>query len=255
MPVYNDERFVGAAIQSILVQSYSDFELIVVNDGSTDGTVGVLETFYDSRIHVVHQTNQGVVRSLNRAIALSRGKYIARMDSDDISHPDRFRIQMGFLERNPECGMVGSACEIIGEDGSHLSHFKVPLTDNEIRYAMVWKNPIVHSSIMIRKSILDRVSGYDQNIHGVVEDYDLWFKVLAITHVANLEDELVKRTHRKTSTFRIRKSLHYMFMFRIQYRALRRGYTLPWMLVSLGRTMCYFTVHRIMEGWRGITFR
>ncbi|MCL5884147.1 MAG: glycosyltransferase [Deltaproteobacteria bacterium] len=247
LPVYNDERFVGAAIESILAQSFRDFEFLVVNDGSTDGTGEVLGKFFDPRLTIVTQTNKGIVQTLNLAISMAKGKYIARMDSDDFSRINRFCKQVDFLDANPECGLVGSACEIVREDGTHMAHFSVPHQDEAIRRSMVWRNPFVHSSIMVRKSVLDRVGGYKQSFDSIGHDYELWWRVLAVTKAANLGEELVIRTHRCNSTFRIRKDIHYQFMWRIIFDAFRKGYAPRFiMAVSLGRTACYYAVHRLL---------
>jgi len=246
MPVYNDERFVGRAIDSILAQDFRDFEFIVINDGSTDGTARVLEKYSDTRFHFVNQTNNGIVHALNLGVSLAKGKYIARMDSDDISRNDRFQKQVDFLDKNKEYGMVGSACDILDETGFHIAHFSVPHTDKAIRKNMIWRNPIVHSSIMIRKNVLNIVGGYDQAFISI-EDYEMWWRVLKVSKVKNLEEELVTRTHRTNSTFRIRKDIHYKRMLKILWIVFRQGIS-PRILmaVSLFRTMLYYSAHRFL---------
>lgn len=247
MPVYNDERFVGSAIDSILAQSFRDFEFIVINDGSTDGTARVLEKNTDPRILIVNQSNSGIVQALNLGISIAKGKYISRMDSDDISRNDRFQKQVDFLDNNKEYGMVGSACDILDENGIHIAHFLVPSTDDAIRKSMVWRNPFVHSSIMVRKNILNIVGGYDQTFNSIGHDYEMWWRILNVTKVKNLEEELVTRTHRTNSTFRIRKDIHYKMMLRILWIAFREGIApRAMMTASLFRTMIYFIAHRLL---------
>lgn len=247
MPVYNDERFVGPAIDSILAQDFRDFEFIVINDGSTDGTARVLEKYSDPRFLFVNQKNKGIVHALNLGISMAKGKYIARMDSDDISRNDRFQKQIDFLDNNKEYGMVGSACDILDENGIHIAHFSVPSTDKAIRKSMIWRNPFVHSSIMVRKNILNIVGGYDQTFNSIGQDYEMWWRVLKVTKVKNLEEELVTRTHRASSTFRIRKDIHYKAMLRISRIAFRQGIA-PRILMaaSLFRTALYYTAHRLL---------
>jgi len=251
MPVYNDERFVGAAIESILAQNFQDFEFIVVNDGSTDDTGDVLGKFIDPRLIIINQTNHGIVRALNVAISMAKGEYIARMDSDDVSRRDRFRKQVEFLDSKPEYGLVGSPCEIVHEDGTHMAHFSVPQRDEAIRRSMIWRNPFVHSSIMVRKSVLDIVGGYKKTYDSIGHDYDLWWRILSVTKGANLGEELLTRTHRSKSTFRIRKYIHYQFMWKILFDAFRKGYA-PRMIMaaSLGRTACYYAAHRLLWGFK-----
>lgn len=247
LPVFNDERSVAEAMRSILEQSFVDFEFIVINDGSTDNTAQVLNTFIDPRLLVIHQDNQGISRTLNRAISISSGKYIARMDSDDTSHCERLERQVNFLDRNPDYGMVGSACKVIAENGSLVRDFRVPLTDTAIRKAMVWYNPIVHSSVMIRRDVLSRTNCYDEQLSSIGHDYELWWHMLAISKIANLADRLVTRVHRYDSTFRLEKSRHYRAMVKIQLRALRLRYAPVTIVLACGANAMAWALYSMTE--------
>jgi GT2 family glycosyltransferase len=153
-----------------------------------------------------------------------------------------------FLDKNKEYGMVGSACDILDEAGFHIAHFSVPSTDKAIRELMIWRNPFVHSSIMVRKNILNIVGGYDQIFNAIGHDYELWWRVLKVTKVKNMEEELVTRTHRASSTFRIRKDIHYKMMMRILWIAFRQGIaSRVLMAVSLFRTVLYYIAHRFLQ--------
>jgi glycosyltransferase involved in cell wall biosynthesis len=247
LPVYNDERFIARAIKSILDQTYTDFELIVVDDGSTDGTADVLKAINDSRLRVIYQANQGISAALNRAIVLSKGKYIARMDSDDIACPKRLALQVEFLDWHLDYGLVGSACEIVTENNQRIRMFRVPLTDRAIRRAMVWVNPIVHSSVMIRKSILDQVGYYDVRLSTIGHDYELWWRTLARSKAANLESNLITRVHRRNSTFRLNRSAHHFAMLQIQLRAFRFGWAPAIVVFSCARSVLLWLGYSIIE--------
>lgn len=248
LPVFNDERFVGRAVQSILDQTFADFELLVVNDGSTDNTAEVLTAFRDPRLRIIHQRNAGISAGLNRMIAESCGDFLARMDSDDTCSPHRFAAQVAFLDEHPGVGLVGSACTIIDEDGSHLRDFPVPLTDSAVRRAMVWGNPMVHSSIMMRRSIVTRVGPYDGRLGKMgIEDYDLWLRVLTVSEIANLSEPLVTRVHRLGSTCRVAKSRHYAALTRVQFRAIARRIAPATAMLGLGLNAAKWGVHRALE--------
>ena len=134
MPVFNGGSYLAAAVESILKQSFNDFELIVIDDGSTDKTACVLAGFArsDGRIRVIGQANTGVVASLNRALDLARGEYVARMDADDVSLPSRFELQVAFLDTHPEVAVVGSAITLIDEEGSAIRDVDYPLAPMEV---------------------------------------------------------------------------------------------------------------------------
>src|ERR1700761_1168008 len=124
MPAYNAAKYIGEAIASVLEQTFGDFELVIVNDGSTDDTLAVINTFNDSRIIIISQPNQGVASALNTGLQHSRAQYIARFDADDVCHPQRLEKQYRFLQNNPEYILVGSDADYILENGDFLFHFK-----------------------------------------------------------------------------------------------------------------------------------
>lgn len=244
MPVYNDERFVGRAIESILGQTLADLELIVVNDGSTDGTAAVLERYNDPRLRKVHKANGGIARALNTAIDLAVAPYIARMDSDDIAVPRRLEEQVAYLEAHPECGLVGSGCDLIAEDGSPLGQTLVPSDDAAIRRRMIRVNPFIHSSVMLRREVFDTVGRYETPWW---EDYDLWWRVMLRYRVANLPQKLMIRTHRLSAITRIAKTHHYREMLYIQRRVARLP-SAPWTIyIALSLSLAAFSIHWVRE--------
>ena len=198
MGVYNGERYLAQAIDSILGQSFTDFEFIIINDGSTDGTGEILHSYSDPRIRVVEQSNVGLTRSLNRGISLARGEYIARMDDDDVSMPERLAKQVGFLDAYPEVGVLGTACLI--RDMIKGTEWVPPvLTSNEeIRHNLIKGNPLIHASVMMRRSLLETLGGYDES-YLFAQDYALWMRLAPHTIMRNLPEALiVHREHWST---------------------------------------------------------
>lgn len=195
MPVFNSGAFLAEAIYSILNQTFRDFELIALNDGSTDNSLSILNNIAaeDRRLRVIHgESNTGLVSRLNQGIALSNGKYIARMDSDDVAMPNRLQTQYNFLEANPSVCIVGSAYERTSDN----SVMRCPYTHNEILTFALSECPFAHPTVMIRKeTLLTLNTWYDAN-EFPAEDYDLWTRLLRVGHGANIGEVLLKyRVH------------------------------------------------------------
>jgi hypothetical protein len=192
MSVFNGERFLREAVDSILDQSFREFEFIVIDDGSTDGSAAILDSYQenDPRVRVYHQENRGLVESLNRGCALAQGKYIARMDADDISVTNRLMWQVDFLEKHPEVGVLGGAAEMIDTSGNSLCIAVNPIEDHEIRYTLLDDCPVWHPTVLMRKNVFISVGGYRKVVFGA-EDYDLWLRVADYYQLANLETVLL----------------------------------------------------------------
>lgn len=199
MPCYNAENTLEEALASLMGQTLTDFELIAVNDGSTDGTLEILEDWAldEPRIHIQSQPHRGIIRTLNTGLKACRAKYIARMDSDDRSHPERLEKQFSFLEANPETALV--ACQVAGfPPGRVREGFQIYmdwqnslLTDGDIRREMFVESPLAHPSVTIRREWMERAGGYQEN--GWAEDYDLWLRLyLAGAHFAKLPEILLE---------------------------------------------------------------
>lgn len=192
LPVYNGRVYLEAAVDSVLQQTFHDFELIIINDGSTDGSGAWLEGLNDPRIRYYQQPNKGLAATLNRAIILSRGRYIARQDQDDVCMPQRMQRQVEFLDANPEVGMVGTAAQIwVGNERTNrrLVH---PTDDAALRFGLLFDNYFVHSSVMIRRSLLEEVGGYSEDkTRQPPEDYELWSRVMRTHKLANLQEALM----------------------------------------------------------------
>jgi hypothetical protein len=198
MSVFNGERFLREAIESILSQTFTDFEFIIVNDGSTDGTASILDLYArsDPRVRVYQQENRGQCASDNRGCALARGKYIARMDADDVSVPNRLERQVGFLEKREKVGLLGGAVEIIDDGGRLIYLEQPPLEDESIRAAFrSYSNPIFHPAVVMRKQAFDATAGYRAQFLRA-EDIDLWLRIIEGWRVANLSEVVLrKRIH------------------------------------------------------------
>lgn len=186
MPVYNCQQYVYEAVQSILNQTYAGFELIIIDDCSTDDTVKIISSISDSRIRlIVKEVNSGYTDSLNLAIGLAKGDFIARMDGDDISMPRRFEIQLGALAQNPNVILCGGAIKIIGSDRI-LRH---PEQHDDIKLKLCFSNSLFHPTVMARKEILLQ-NPYDKNFEPA-EDYDLWTKLAFKGELLNVGEILL----------------------------------------------------------------
>jgi glycosyltransferase involved in cell wall biosynthesis len=189
MSVYNGEKYLREAVDSIINQTFTDFEFIIINDGSTDDTRAILESYTDDRIVLLHQENIGLTKSLNKGLVLAKGKYFARQDADDISHPARFEKQVAYLEENPDCLVLGTWMDVIDEKGLKYNVFKYPVDFQEILEAMKTYDPIGHGTIMARTNILLENNGYNEKFY-YAQDYDFWMRLSEVGELRNLPDEL-----------------------------------------------------------------
>ena len=191
MSAYNSEKYVGAAIEGILNQTFTDFEFIIVNDGSTDSTPEIIDSYAkkDKRIHFVNnKKNQGIVGALNSASDLCRGKYIARMDSDDISLPTRLETQVEYMDMHPECGVLGASIRYFGNiKKEHIARYPSRVTIID----MVAASPIANPVSMIRRDILvDKQIKYNPDFIAA-EDYAMWSELIMVTEIHNLPQVLL----------------------------------------------------------------
>ncbi len=201
MSVYNGQRFLRGAIDSILAQTLSQLEFIIVDDGSTDATCEILNSYADRRIiRVQNQHNIGLPQSLNKGLSLAIGEYIARMDADDLSMPTRLEQQASFLDATPEVGVVGASIQFIDEAGRPTRKWSCPRGPMATKWQLLFNSPLAHPAAMMRRVVIDELPGdhvYDPDpAVRQAEDYDLWARLSAITAIANLGDTLLYyRTH------------------------------------------------------------
>lgn len=194
MPAYNAEKYIAAAIESMLGQTFKDFEFVIVDDSSTDNTWSIIQKFAkkDKRIVPVrNKENLKIARTLNTGIKLARGKYIARMDADDWSYPDRLVKQHHFMEEHPEVGIMGGTMVIVNEAGKVIGERRYYTQDKEIRRNIFKFSPFCHPVVMIRRAVLEKSRLYDPGYKSS-EDYDLYFRIGLHAKFANLEDKLIR---------------------------------------------------------------
>jgi glycosyltransferase involved in cell wall biosynthesis len=193
MSVYNNAPYLAHAIESILAQTLHDFEFLIVDDGSTDGSGEIIDRFAadDSRIRPIHQANAGLIVSLNRMIDEARAPLIARMDGDDIALPERFTRQVAFLDANPDIGVLGTGCTCIDEDGRpSVYKFDNVTTPEDVVEDLKNGPPLCHPSVIMRRDAVRAVGGYHR-AYKHCEDYDLWLRLSENVRMANLPERLL----------------------------------------------------------------
>ena len=226
MAVHNGAPWVAEALQSVLTQSLGDLELIVVDDGSTDATAAILAAVRDPRLSVERHPRSGLTRSLNRALARARAPLLARLDADDAALPERLARQHAFLATHPDVGLLGTGAREIDARGHEIRLIRPPEDDGAIRRVLIRRNPFVHSAIMMRRSLVEQVGGYDASFP-VAQDYDLWLRLSGVTRMANLPDPLVVRRLVPGRVTLERDSERLRAEARARWRAIRRR-TYPW---------------------------
>ncbi len=205
LPVHNAGRYVAETIASVLGQSYRDFEFLIIDDGSTDRSLDEINVAVgqDPRVQVLSQANAGFARTLNRLIAESTGKYLARIDADDIAEPTRFERQVDFLDEHSPCVLVASAITQIDQDGDPYAVVRYPTDPVEIEQNLLRGNAcIIHPSVMLRRSAVEQVGGYALDVP-VVEDQELWFRLARVGELAIIDEPLTRyRIHADNMSFR-----------------------------------------------------
>lgn len=198
MPFYNCEKFLDRALSSILTQSFGDFEIVLINDSSADGSDSIARRLtYDERIrYFVNKDRVGITKNLNFGLSVAKGDMVARMDGDDISEKNRLEKQYNFLKNNPKISLVGSWAKALDENGNFLRNIVVPVSNGEIRRSIIIANPFVHSSVLFRKKDIIAVGRYRESTKRG-QDYDLWLRlVFSGYQTANIPEYLVKYTNR-----------------------------------------------------------
>ena len=199
MSVYNGEKYLREAIDSILNQTFKNYEFLIINDGSTDLSRKIILSYNDSRIRLVdNKKNIGLTLSLNKGLQLAEGEYFARVDVDDIATPRRLEKQMDFLNSNPEIGLVGSFGIKIDKVGQTIQKIILPVFDKKIRKELIKANVFIHGSVMARKEVFEKV-GYYNEAFKYVQDYELWGRIAQEYKLHNLPEALLIRRETKDS--------------------------------------------------------
>jgi glycosyltransferase involved in cell wall biosynthesis len=190
MPVFNGEKYLNEAIESILNQTYTNFEFIIINDGSTDTSEEIILSYKDSRIvYIKNPENYKLIQTLNIGFSLAKGRYIARMDADDISHPDRLQKQVQFLDINEDYGLVGSGVNLL--HGANKSQLLYHTDYASLKFALAFYCPFIHPSVMLRKEVIKSMDPVFDERFLHAEDYELWTRLAFRTKMANLPEYLL----------------------------------------------------------------
>jgi len=192
MPVYNCEKYLREAIDSILNQTFKDFEFIIINDGSNDNSENIILEYNDNRIKLYNKDNGGVSSALNYGLQLCNAKYVARFDADDICYLNRLQDQYEFMEANPDYVLIGSDADYVDENGNFI--FKLQCSghsSDEINSNILKKNPFIHSVVFFKKDLIISLGGYDLKAH-TFEDHFLWLKVIKKGLVCNFKSSYIK---------------------------------------------------------------
>ncbi|MFH0846036.1 MAG: glycosyltransferase family 2 protein [Patescibacteria group bacterium] len=222
MPVYNSEKYLKKSIESILNQTFTDFEFLIINDGSTDNSEKIIKSYNDSRIKLIsNEVNLGVIKSLNKGLDQARGEYIARMDADDISFPKRLEIQIKFMKKNPHIGIAGSWAKII-IGNKKINKYSKPISHPEkIKIALLFRCIIIHPSIITRKNILEKYNlRYNINYEHA-EDYGLWSNAVKYFPITNIKKALIQYRIHDSNTGKIQSAKQKMAIAQLRTTLLK----------------------------------
>lgn len=215
LPAYNCEKYIRKTIDSLLHQTYTHFDLLIINDGSTDTTSAIIDGYTDARIqHIRNDGNKGLIYTLNRGLELAKGKYIARIDADDICLPTRLEKQVDWLEKNPKTAIVATQIIFINELDEPTGNWPLDMqciTATKIKKAMLWQSCIAHPTVLMRSEIIKQYHYSTQQKHS--EDYDLWLQVLSDGHtIEKVPEQLLQyRLHNASVTGSIHRKKNPFF--------------------------------------------
>lgn len=221
MPVYNGEKYIGQAIDSVLSQSFSDFELVVIDDGSTDKSAGIVASYSDKRIrYVANPTNLGLAGARNRAIEVSHGDYLAWLDCDDISLPDRLLKQVALLDEHTDIGLCGTWVRTLGLESEQL--WRYPSDPGFTRARMLFDDPIATSATMVRRSCLAAKDLRFDTRFPPAEDYELWERISRTNGICNIAEALTVYRIHPTQITKIKREQQRKSVWEIQLRLLEQ---------------------------------
>lgn len=227
MSVYNGIPYLQAAVKSILKQTYKNFDFIIVDDASTDSSLAYLMSLKDKRVKIIkNKKNQGLATSLNKALKVTSGDYIARMDADDISLPNRFEEQIKFLIKHPQIDLCGTWVDLINEKGEIIGEKKYPSKDSRIKKALWWYQPIIHPTLMAKTVFFKKLKGYNPEFD-MAEDYELMIRAKNKFKMANISRKLLLWRLWEKRRSRLDMAKMDRIDLKIKLEALKKGYFGP----------------------------
>jgi glycosyltransferase involved in cell wall biosynthesis len=191
MPVWNGERWLAEALESILGQTFRDFELLLIDDGSTDRSAEIALSYGDERLRLISQEHAGLVEALNNGLAEARGEVVARMDADDVALPQLFERGLGYLDDHPDVALVIASCAMIDSEGRLISETILPPDEVDLRRRFLLRNPTAHGAVLVRRAALVDSGGYRSD-YGHNEDYELWTRLAGRHRIAALPEVLFR---------------------------------------------------------------
>ena len=222
---HNGEPWIDECIQSVLAQTLADFEFIIVDDGSTDGTWAKINTYQDSRIRAYTQENRGIAATANRGVSLARSTYIARIDQDDVMRPTRLEREFEFLQANPDVALVCTYAQLIYENTLSTNEYRAPLSPTALRLRIVFENPIVQPTVMMRTEVVRALGGYNED-HAFfpADDFELWTRMSRQHKLVTLPEALTR--------YRIRPESPSHKMRTVAHNVLISANSLHWFLAE-----------------------
>lgn len=263
MSVYNGEKYLRESVESILNQTFEDFEFIIIDDGSADNSFKIIEDYArsDKRIVAIKNlSNLGLSKSLNIALKNTKGDFIARMDADDISLPERLEKQVRFLKENPSYGLVGTAYIEINGNGKTIGNQRIRFleTDENIKKKIVGFNPFPHCAVMFRKEIQDSIGFYNEDFK-YAQDYEFWIRIMTRYKVSNLPEALVYKRYSDNMISVNKEKAQRFYAIKAKIRAMRllnmsfvKGVYLLSDLIFLMTPRPIINIVRAMKGQRNI---
>ncbi len=255
LPVHNAESYVRAAVESVLSQTFGDFELLALDDGSTDRSLSILREFEvkDRRVHAISRKNRGVAPTRNELVSLARGLYLANLDADDVSRPQRFEQQVAYLTAHPDCVALGTGVLFIDPEGMPIRQVQYELTHQEIDLAHLFGTEgsrMCNSSVMMRKAAVLKVGRYSDE-YRFAEDMDLFLRLAEIGKLANLSEVLLEyRRHHNSIGYAHREEELAFAKKAVRAARIRRGIPIvPDLMQSIAEPETKADVHRKWAWW------
>ena len=227
IPSYNNAKYLREAVGSALKQTYKNIEVIIIDDGSTDNSREVAESFRDPRIIYLWQENEGPAGARNKGIEKTKGEYVAFLDSDDLWEKDKLKKQLDFMEKNPETGMLGTASREMTDDGKIRGREVFPEENKILQKILIRYNPFIQSSVMARREVFKRVGLYDRRFRES-EDYELWLRIAADYKIGNLKEPLTIKRYKREGLSPEKDKEQLYFALKARMAAISRGQYKKW---------------------------